>query len=253
MPSPPSSSPCTDASSRSPRRRHARGADRLDRPVRGEQPALHVARAAAEHRAVAAMAPLNGSPDHACTVAGRHDVDVAVEHQRRAAPSPARATGRPAPTPRAVDLHAGEIGLAVDVVEIDLPVVDLETALVEQASHVGLTRVLVRGAADARDPDQRVQLLQHRPLHRIDLVEDRRQRLHAHARRDPCRIIGRGPSTGMPVMCAWLDSGSKLPEPDRQEHVGVRPRRARWATRMPGLGLAPAVDHRDDAGQRSGS
>ena len=31
--------------------------------------------------------------------------------------------------------------------------------------------------------------------------------------------------TGMPVMCAWLLSGSKLPVADRQQHVRVRPRR----------------------------
>ena len=71
-------------------------------------------------------------------VAGRDDVDVTVEHQRRRIAGAGSPSGEPADEPPGlvpIDLDAGEVGPGSDLVERDLPVVDVESVVGEDAGR----------------------------------------------------------------------------------------------------------------------
>lgn len=93
-------------------------------------------------------------------VAGRDDVDVAVEQQRApsAASADATSAGRArqptddAPRLGAGDLGAGEVRVGLQLVEGKLPVVDLEPVGGQVGGHGGLGLVLGIGAGLARNP-----------------------------------------------------------------------------------------------------
>ena len=120
VPRPPSSSPCTAATSTSPRsctpdRRIASDRPHARRPARPSCRSCRV-RTAVRRRPRART----GSVDHCIGVAGRHDVDVAVEHQRRHVAAARSPPGEPADEPPrlgAIDLDAGEVGTGRDLVE----------------------------------------------------------------------------------------------------------------------------------------
>ena len=124
----------TQASARQPRSQHGVGAEARRPPRPGRRRAARRRGAAPAGRAApgpptaprpgrpscrtprgrarscASTAPLNGSaPGPRAEVAGRHHVDVAVEHQRRPV-APARGHADQPPRLGAVDLDAGEVG-----------------------------------------------------------------------------------------------------------------------------------------------
>ena len=145
---------------------------RTNRPHRGEagdQPGLHVAGAAPENAPVTDLSrerlvvPRVG-------VADRDHVDVPVQHQRRAVTA-AREPTDETPGLRPIDLRAREVGHAGERVEIEWPVVHLETAVDEPARHLALRVVLGIGAAHTRDAHEVADLGDHRPHRPVDMIE----------------------------------------------------------------------------------
>ena len=107
-------------------------------------------------------------------VTWRHDVDVTVEHQRRRiarAGSPSREPADEPPGLVPIDLDTGEVGPGGDLVERDLPVVDIESVVGEDPGDGRDRLVLGVSAADARDLDELAQDCEHRIDVRVDLVE----------------------------------------------------------------------------------
>ena len=134
--------------------RHARPAQRRDRGQGGDQAGLHVARPAAVQLAVDDPAGERVRSRPGRRVTHRHDVDVAVEHQRGAVPGAGQAADEP---PRLVPVHldAGEVGRGQQLLERQPPVVGLQPGRGEVGREQRLDLVLRVGAADARYGDQR--------------------------------------------------------------------------------------------------
>src|SRR5690606_29105221 len=121
----------------------AGGADGVDGEDAGGQTRLHVAGAAAVH-APPLDARLEGRGGPARGVAGRDDVDMAVDDQRAALLRLRAMGGDDVEGLRVVDVdHRREAGQIPDVVDLDPPVVDLEAALAEGAGHEVLHRGFV--------------------------------------------------------------------------------------------------------------
>ncbi len=152
---------------------HARPADALGGPEGGDEPGLHVTTAAPEQPAPgdARLERIGGPLPQ---VTGRDDVDVTVEHQRRRIAAAGPPPGEPADEPPGlvpIDFDAGEVGPGRDLVERDLPVVDIESVVGEDAGDGRDRLVLGVSAADARDLDELAQDFEHRIDVRVDLVE----------------------------------------------------------------------------------
>ena len=123
--------------------REARLAHRVEGEQGARQPRLHVARAAPIHPF--ALDPgLERRPLPARRIAGRHNVDMAVEDQR-----PALAQAR---TPCAHDVegvligrvdHGREAGQILDVGDLDLPVIDGKAAPGHCVGHQILNRMFL--------------------------------------------------------------------------------------------------------------
>ena len=122
--------------------------NRLHGDVGRQQAGLHVARTAAEEAAVSNLAA-ERRLDPRVGIAGRHHVDVTVEHQRR----PIAGAGQPtheSPRLRPWHLHSRKVGVCRQRLEVELPMIDIQSAVGEQTRHVRLRLVLTVGAADAR-------------------------------------------------------------------------------------------------------
>ena len=135
---------------------YTRSADALRGPEGGDEPGLHVATAAPEQAASddARFERIGGPVPQ---VAWWDDVDVTVEHQRRRiarAGSPSREPADEPPGLVPIDLDAGEVGPGSDLVERDLPVVDIESVVGEDPGDGRDRLVLGVSAADARDLDE---------------------------------------------------------------------------------------------------
>ncbi len=127
--------------------------DAADRPCGRDDrhdSALHVADAAAVPPLVDLAHQPRVGVGPGLRVAGRHDVDVTVEDQRR------RAGAGDADTAQrlfALDLLAGIVGRAAELVEVEVPLVDLEAEARERRGAPALDGDLGIRAADAGDVD----------------------------------------------------------------------------------------------------
>ena len=132
-----------------------------DGEVRGGA-GLHVAGAAAEHRALADLRGERVGPEPVVRVAGRYDVEVALEHE----PGHALAGGRAddADGLLARHLDAREPRVLHQLVQVDVPPVDLGVQVAQHGGGVLLHLDLGVGAAHARDPHQLHQRLDQHGL-----------------------------------------------------------------------------------------
>ena len=161
-------------------RAHAGVAQRLDGQQLAGQARLHVAGAAAEHPAVAHLArPGRRRP---ALVAGRDDVDVPVEHDRRAVAVAPGADQAPRLVARC--LGAGEVRVGGGARQVDAPQVGVEPDAAHPRLDPVLGLALGRGARHRRQAQEVLQLADE------VLGPDRRQRLR-HLRLPRRGALGR--------------------------------------------------------------
>ena len=103
-------------------------------------------------------------------VTDRHDVDVTVQHQRRAVARTGAATDQ-SPRLGSFHLHAGELRIVSECVEVDAPVIHVERSTIQHSRDERLRIVLLVGATDARNSNQVAEQLQHVRLQVRECVE----------------------------------------------------------------------------------
>jgi hypothetical protein len=110
--------------------------------------------------------------DPVLQVAGGHDVDVTLQHQRgfgiRLAPPAENTDDAVALVPLRLD--AGEVGVGVELIEVELPGVDVEPQLAQLPGVPVLEVGFGVGAGDAGGADQVDELVDEGLL--VDRVED---------------------------------------------------------------------------------